>query len=109
MATFDAKGLKESLAYNIGLMAKGLKADGVDTAKVDRLAHDAMEMIELRALEINEKEDERYARNITQTVVMVLMHAVLSEQDEFIAKTAGGIGVSPEKVVELMMKDTLEK
>lgn len=108
MVKFNAKSLKDSLAINIGLMSRGLISDGVDTKEVDQLAQDVMTVIQDRASYINKRDDPRFARNIVQTVVMVLMHAVLSEQEEFIAHTSGELGISREKVEELMMKDTLE-
>jgi hypothetical protein len=99
-----ADEIEIKLTYNIGLMAKSLKKAGFDLKEFDRIGQDVLEFIENKAEQATIKNPLQ-AQNVENLIIMLLMHGAIISQKQFLKQTSSSLGVSEQKIMDIMMKD----
>lgn len=98
---------EKSLQLNIGLMAKRLQEAGIQSTDIDKIGEDALKYIQDKA-EGATKNNPLEAGNVENVIIMLLMHGAIASQKVFINEKAKALGVTNQKIIELMHKDTVE-
>lgn len=97
---------EKALAVNIGLLAKRLQEAGYTLLEFDKIGADTLKFIQDKA-EKATANNPLQAKNVENLIIMVFMHGALTSQKDFINSTAASLGVTKERVIAEMEKDTI--
>lgn len=102
----DVEQLMNALGFNIALMIKHFKNEGIDLEKMDNIIGETVDFIKDRAQSI-ENCGALGQMDIINMVVMVLMHATLRAQEAAISSLAAERGVNRDVLADELLNETI--
>ena len=106
-AILKNKELADSLAINIGIIAKYLEKEGFSTEVLDQVVSDCHELIESRIKQIGNVHPADVL-NIERVVNMVMLHTFISQDLKIIKEVAAIRRTSEGDVAKEWVKETVK-
>lgn len=97
---------EETLAVNIGLIAKRLRESGLDLIELDKISEQVLAFIQDKS-EKATADHPLETGNVENLIVMLLMHTALTSQKEVIDQISKSLNLDAKYVESEMMKDTI--